>query len=124
MDGPGLEFHLPSGAWTPPRGAVAGVEERVLAQDPAGAHRTVLVRWAPGTDTSAQGVTRHPDFWEEVYLLEGTMRDLTLDETFTAGMYACRPPGMPHGPWISDDGVTMLVVTRPGQSARDASPGA
>jgi hypothetical protein len=53
------------------------------------------------------------DVWEEVYLVEGAIHDLTLDRTFTAGMYACRPPGMPHGPWISPDGVTMLVITYP-----------
>ncbi|HAQ23672.1 MAG TPA: cupin, partial [Acidimicrobiaceae bacterium] len=22
--------------------------------------------------------------------------------------YACRPPGMPHGPWTSDEGVLMI----------------
>ncbi|MFF4050358.1 cupin domain-containing protein [Streptomyces chartreusis] len=112
MSKPELEFHLPDGPWRSPAGAAPGVEERVLADDPEGGSRTALVRWAPGTDTSADGVSRH-DFWEEVYLVEGAMRDLTLEKTFVAGMYACRPPGMPHGPWSSRDGVTMLVITCP-----------
>ncbi|MEU3984361.1 cupin domain-containing protein [Streptomyces sp. NPDC026672] len=109
MSKPELEFHVPDGPWTP---TGPGVEERVLADDPEGGSRTALVRWAPGTDTAAQGVSRH-DVWEEVYLVEGSMHDLTLDRTFTAGMYASRPPGMPHGPWRTQNGVTMLVFTYP-----------
>jgi hypothetical protein len=58
------------------------------------------------------GRTRH-DYWEEVFLLEGGLTDLTLGATFPAGHYACRPPGMPHGPWITGPGVTMLVFTYP-----------
>ncbi|MER5668026.1 MULTISPECIES: cupin domain-containing protein [Streptomyces] len=112
MSGPELEFHRPDGPWRAPAGAGPGVEECVLAEDPASSRRTALVRWAPGTDTSAAGVARH-DVWEEVYLVEGALYDRTLDRTFTAGMYACRPPGMPHGPWTSPDGVTMLVITYP-----------
>ncbi|RNF94903.1 cupin domain-containing protein [Streptomyces botrytidirepellens] len=112
-DKPELEFHRPSGAWQVPEGAAPGVREQTLAADGSGAHRTALVRWEPGTDTSRSGVVRH-DFWEEVYLLEGDMRDLTLGRTFSRGDYACRPPGMPHGPWVSDHGVTMLVITYPG----------
>ncbi|MFB7496759.1 cupin domain-containing protein [Streptomyces sp. NPDC056161] len=106
------EFHIPSALWTAPPGAVPGVEERVLAEDAESGCRTALVRWAPGTDTSAQGVARHGSR-EEVYLLEGTLHDLTLGKTFTAGMYTCRPPDMPHGPWTSDEGVAMLLFTYP-----------
>lgn len=50
------------------------------------------------------------DFWEEVYIPEGSFTDLTLGEMFTAGMYACRPPGMPHGPWSTDEGVVTFEV--------------
>ncbi|MFF7649614.1 cupin domain-containing protein [Streptomyces sp. NPDC007983] len=120
---PELEFHRPSGAWQVPEGAAPGVREQTLAADGSGARRTALVRWEPGTDTSGSGVVRH-DFWEEVYLIEGGMRDLTLGRTFSQGDYACRPPGMPHGPWISDDGVTMLVITYPDtDSAADPEAG-
>ncbi|MER5405761.1 cupin domain-containing protein [Streptomyces sp. NPDC002769] len=112
MSKPELEFHRPDGLWSTPAGAAPGIREQVLAEDSATGARTALVRWEPGTDTSAQGVSRH-DFWEEVHLLEGALHDLTLGATFTAGMYACRPPGMPHGPWTSQEGVTMLVITYP-----------
>ncbi|MFC4036651.1 cupin domain-containing protein [Streptomyces polygonati] len=117
MSKPELEFHIPDGPWTVPEGAGPGTEQLVLAQDTTTGRGTALVRWAPGTDTSALGVARH-DFWEEVYLLEGSMHDLTLDRTFGRGSYACRPPGMPHGPWTAADGVTMLVITYPAQEGR------
>ncbi|MFC1415522.1 cupin domain-containing protein [Streptacidiphilus cavernicola] len=117
MGKPELEFHFPDRAWTAPPGAGAGVAERVLAEDARGERRTALVRWEPGTDTSGEGVARH-DFWEEVYLLDGAMHDLTLNQTFSAGMYACRPPGMAHGPWVSPDGVTMLVFSYPADPPR------
>ena len=85
-----------------------GVSERVLSAMPGEAGElTRLARWAPGLDTSAAGVIRH-DYYEEVYLLEGELHDLTLDRRFTAGHYACRPPGMPHGPYRTEGGCTML----------------
>ena len=112
MSKPELEFHHPAGPWTAPPGAGPGVVEQVLAEDERGEHRTTLVRWEPGTDTTAQGVARHA-VWEEVYVLEGALYDVSLDETFGKGTYACRPPDMVHGPWTAPDGVTMLVVTYP-----------
>ena len=81
-------------------GLVPGLYERITATDAETGVATRLLRFDPGTDTSAAGPQVHA-FWEEVYILEGSFTDLTLGETFTAGMYACRPPGMPHGPWRS-----------------------
>jgi hypothetical protein len=85
------------------------VSEQVLAEDPETGDGTALQRYEPGTDTSRQGAVRH-DYFEEVYILEGSLTDLRLDETFTAGMYAYRHPGMEHGPWRSAEGVLMLVI--------------
>jgi hypothetical protein len=82
-----------------------GIAERVLARD--GDLLTRLLRWEPGLDTSAGGPAVH-DYVEEVFILSGSMHDLTLDRTFAAGDYACRPPGMVHGPWISPEGCEML----------------
>ena len=81
-----------------------GIAERVLARD--GDMLTRLLRWEPGLDTSAGGPAVH-DYVEEVFILSGSMHDLTLDRTFAAGDYACRPPGMVHGPWISPEGCEM-----------------
>jgi hypothetical protein len=89
--------------WTPCAGDVPGLTERILAADPDAGVATRMLRFAPGTDTTPNGVQAH-DFWEEVYILEGSFTDLELGETFTAGMYACRPPGMKHGPWVSAGG--------------------
>jgi hypothetical protein len=48
------------------------------------------------------------EYFEEVYLLEGSLTDLTLGKTFHKGDYAARRPGMPHGPYRTDEGCTML----------------
>ncbi|WCB92272.1 hypothetical protein DSM104299_00962 [Baekduia alba] len=110
MPKPELEFHRPMGAWETPPGSVApGVSEQILASDPEGGAYTRLLRFDPGADSTLNGVQVH-DFWEEVYIVSGDITDLTLGERFTAGMYACRPPGMRHGPWRSDGGVLMLEI--------------
>jgi len=97
--------------WTPALGGeVPGLSERILAQeDPATGVATRILRFEPGTDTSAAGVQIH-SFWEEVYILEGSLHDLTLRRTFPKGTYACRPPGMPHGPWVAPEGCTTFEV--------------
>jgi hypothetical protein len=84
-----------------------GVWERKLAGDRGTGEYTGLIRYEPGVDTSPVGVRTH-DYWEEVYILEGDLIDQTLGKVFAAGMYACRPPQMPHGPWRTDSGVLML----------------
>ena len=95
--------------WTPVPGGVEGLTERILAHDDRGDVASRMLRFAAGTDTSPMGVLRHT-FWEEVYILEGALHDLTLDQTFAAGQYACRPPGMPHGPWRAPEGCLTLEV--------------
>jgi hypothetical protein len=104
-----FEFFDPAGTpWEP--GPQAGTMQRVLSADPEDTDiLTRLVRWAPGLDTTAAGVIRH-GYVEEVYLLEGRLTDLTAGRTFTAGEYACRRPGMPHGPYRTATGCTMLEI--------------
>jgi hypothetical protein len=82
---------------------------QVLAADAECGAYTGLLRFDPGVDTSPLGIRVH-DYWEEVYILDGDLTDLRLGATFTAGMYACRPPGMAHGPWRTVHGVTMLEL--------------
>ncbi|WP_206491520.1 cupin domain-containing protein [Rhodococcus sp. KRD162] len=93
--------------WTVCPGDNPLITERILSKDPEGGVATRILRYQPGADSSAMGVQIH-DFWEEVYILEGSFLDLTLNKTFTAGEYACRPPGMPHGPWRTDEGVVTF----------------
>lgn len=109
MAKPELEFHTPDGPWTPAGGEAPGIFERILAHDPETGDYTRLMRFEPGADSSPNGTLTH-DFWEEVYIVEGDLTDLRLGETFTAGMYACRPPGMEHGPWRSERGVLMVEL--------------
>jgi hypothetical protein len=107
MAKPELEFFDTEGlAWRAVVGE-AGVSQRVLAEDAATGLLTRLVRWDPGLNTSAAGPVAH-DYFEEVLVLSGSLHDLRLNQTFRAGYYACRPPGMLHGPWESVEGCVML----------------
>jgi hypothetical protein len=110
MSKPEYEFFPVSDVeFTPCAGDVPELTERILAADPEAGVATRMLRFEPGTDTTPNGVQKH-DFWEEVYVVSGSLTDLRLGTTFTAGMYACRPPGMPHGPWRSDDGCLTFEV--------------
>jgi len=106
-------FPVDEVAWTPAMGGqVPGLFERVLATDPNSGVATRILRFDPGTNTSAAGPQVHP-FWEEVYILEGSLHDLRLNQTFPKGTYACRPPGMRHGPWLAADGCLTFEVRYP-----------
>jgi hypothetical protein len=105
---PELEFHVPDGAWRVPGGSRSqGLHEKLLSADEDGTAYTRLLRFDPGAESSPDGPQVH-DFWEEVFIVDGDITDLRLGERFTAGMYACRPPGMEHGPWRSDNGALMV----------------
>jgi len=102
-------FDVSAVDWTAVEPGVPGLTERVLVADPASGVATRMLRFDPNTDTSPLGPQRHP-FWEEVYILSGDLHDLTLDQVFRSGMYACRPPGMPHGPWRTAEGCITFEV--------------
>jgi len=110
MSKPELEFHdTAQVSWRAIDGSGGQLEEKILSEDPASGTASRILRFAPGADTTPFGTQVH-DFWEEVYILTGEIVDLELDESFTAGMYACRPPGMRHGPWRSPSGCTTFEV--------------
>jgi anti-sigma factor ChrR (cupin superfamily) len=88
--------------FTPTEPFLEGLDERIVVSAGKPGIVTRMLRFAPGLDTSPNGTLTH-DFWEEVYILQGEMTDLRLSETFSAGDYACRPPGMEHGPWRAGD---------------------
>ena len=119
MAKPEIEFARPEGVpWEPVAGSAAGgaggagVSQKILSRDADTGDVTRLLRLAPGVETSE---TIAHDFWEEVWILEGSVEDTRLGRTFTAGMYACRPPGMVHGPWRSDTGA-LIIVWRSGRA--------
>jgi hypothetical protein len=107
---PTLEFHAPESAWVPT--GIEGQAEQILAADPDAGVHTRLLSFAPGTDTAAAGTIAH-DFWEEIYILSGEITDTRLGLSFAAGHYACRPPGMEHGPWRSENGALLFEVRYP-----------
>jgi hypothetical protein len=110
MPKPELEFFAPDDIpWRRVAGPVEGLYEKVLADDPGTGVYTRLLRFDRGCDTSPNGPLRHT-FWEEVFILQGALTDLRLNQTFTPGMYACRPPGMEHGPWRAPDGCLTFEV--------------
>jgi hypothetical protein len=102
--------HLP---WVPVAGSAAGgaggagIVEKVLSRDPATGDLTRLLRFDAGVATSD---TIAHDFWEEVWIVEGGLTDLGTQQTYTAGMYACRPPGMRHGPYASPSGALLFEI--------------
>lgn len=97
MPKPELEFFdVGSIPWRQVEGMPPGIEERILSRDPQTGDYTRLLRFAPGVETKE---TLAHDFWEEVWIVQGGLIDLGKNQTFTEGMYACRPPGMKHGPY-------------------------
>jgi hypothetical protein len=85
-----------------------GVVQKILSFDRDTGDCTRLLKFAPGVETHE--IITH-DFWEEVIILEGALYDKRLQQTFTKGMYACRQPGMLHGPYATPQGC-MTFETR------------
>ncbi len=112
------EFHaldLDSG-WEVPPGYPAGMQQKILSGELDEAaktgSRTRLLRFEPGVYTTVPFVH---EYWEEVFLVSG---DLFVGsdekgrggERFEAHTYACRPPGVYHGPFRSDAGCLLLEI--------------
>lgn len=92
--------------WTPVEGN-EGVYEKVLNVDPDKGSVTRLLKFEPGTRTSE--VLTH-DFYEEIWLLEGTLIDTTQNLTLEKGYYGYRHPDMEHGPYYSPDGMITFEI--------------
>lgn len=109
MAKPELEFfdHDISIGWRQVEGAPEGIIEKILSDDPETGDYTRLLKFPPGLVT--KDVLVH-DFWEEVYILSGSLKDLNKKETYIPGMYACRPPGMEHGPYEIPEGCMTIEL--------------
>lgn len=123
MPKPEHEFFDPARLpWRPVAGSVTGgaggtgVSEKILAEDAVTGDVTRLLRFEAGVETR-ETITH--DFWEEVWIVEGTLIDLGKDQTFRAGMYACRPPGMVHGPYRVPAGGCVTFEIRYGKRKGD-----
>lgn len=80
-----------------------GLSSRTLSADSVTGDKTVLLTHSPGSSWGAP-VCEHA-YWEEVYIIEGRIFDVTLQCWFAAGDYCCRPPKMRHGPFKADEKV-------------------
>ncbi|MBF7083398.1 cupin domain-containing protein [Desulfallas sp. Bu1-1] len=109
MAKPELEFfdHDLNIGWRQVEGAQEGIIEKILSEDPETGDYTRLLKFPPGMTTTE--VLVH-DFWEEVYILKGSLYDINKKETYIEGMYACRPPGMKHGPYEIPNGCMTLEI--------------
>jgi hypothetical protein len=115
-----LEFHAVdmAGGWESPPGYPPGVDvqQKILTgrldEENRRGTQTRLLRFGPGVRTTKP--FSH-EYWEEVYLVSGDL-SVGVDakgeggERFTANTYACRPPGVLHGPFRSDGGCLLLEV--------------
>lgn len=102
--------------WEPIEGYPPGMVQKILASDfdeiAKRGSRTRLLRIHPGAYSTRPFVH---DYWEEVFVVEG---DLIVGsdsqgkggEPFAAHTYACRPPGVFHGPFTSKHGCTLFEV--------------
>jgi len=102
--------------WSPVPGTVGVVEEIVLADsmDPGSrtGSRTRLARWSAGA--RLEHAVIH-DFCEEVFVVEG---DFVVGcdaagaggESFGPYTFACRPPGVWHGPFASRTGCVLFEI--------------
>ena len=110
MGKPEFEFTpVSSVGFTPCDPPIEGLSEAILARDDSTDAVTRVLKFEPGTDTSPNGSLSHK-FWEEVFIFEGSFTDQRLGQTFRAGDWATRPPGMEHGPWVSEEGAKMFEV--------------
>uniref|UniRef100_A0A7S2X6J2 ChrR-like cupin domain-containing protein n=1 Tax=Lotharella oceanica TaxID=641309 RepID=A0A7S2X6J2_9EUKA len=88
---------------------VDGISTLVLSEDKKSGDQTVLMKLHAGYETHTKSCH---EYWEEVYILEGSLYDKAKKIYIRPGMYACRPPGMIHGPYIASESCTMIVVSR------------
>jgi hypothetical protein len=115
---PHLEFvgvDLKAG-WETPPGYPPGFTQKILASDideqAKRGSRTRLLKIAPGAYSTEPFVHDH---WEEVFLVQGDLivgsdaqgRGGQSSQAFT---YACRPPGVHHGPFSSRDGCLLYEI--------------
>ena len=115
---PHIEFELVSNedGWETPSGYPNGIKQKILAsdidEDTKTGSRSRLLKFDPGVFTKEPFVHDH---WEEVFLVSGDLivgNDENGDggDSFNQATYACRPPGVYHGPFKSNQGCTLFEL--------------
>lgn len=110
-----VKLDMTSG-WEVPPGYPPGFTQKVLASDldevAKRGSRTRILKIEPGAFSTEPFVHDH---WEEVYVFQG---DLIVGndahgkggEQCSGFTYACRPPGVHHGPFSSKGGCLLLEI--------------
>ncbi len=105
-----------STGWETPPGYPPGIQQKILSgsldEQAKTGNRSRLLRFAPGVFTTDPFVH---EYWEEVFLVSG---DLIVgnDAKGEGGQghapftYACRPPGVYHGPFKSIGGCLLFEI--------------
>jgi hypothetical protein len=118
MGKPHLEFRPLdlSVGWDVPLGYPQEIKQKILSSDldevARAGSRTRLLRFERGAFTTAPFIHDH---WEEVYLLEGILlvgsdANGRGGTSFSSPTYACRPPGIFHGPFSAPNGCLLFEI--------------
>jgi hypothetical protein len=84
------------GEWRLVEGGYNGTKEKILSYDPETGNYTRLLKFPP--KTIVPDVLSH-DFCEEVYIIDGYLKDTSKEITMAKGYYGSRLVGMKHGPY-------------------------
>ena len=102
--------------WVPVPGYPTGIQHKILTgfldEENKVGFRTRLIRFDAGVYTTKPFVH---DYWEELMIIEG---DLIVGndengeggESFGVNTYACRPPGVYHGPFKTETGCVLIEM--------------
>ncbi len=102
--------------WQVPPGYPEGIKQKILASDideeKKTGSRSRLLRFDPGAFSTVPFVHDH---WEEVFVVSGTLTvgsdsNGNGGEPFHAPTFACRPPGVHHGPFKSEGGCLLFEL--------------
>lgn len=85
----------------------AGIEMKVLVEDPATGLLTALFRWQPGAELSLH---EHVEI-EQTFVLEGSLAD--EEGEVTAGNYVWRPKGNRHTARSPNGALVLSMFLRP-----------
>jgi len=69
---------------------------------------TRIVRMLPGFESKVED---EHDYWEEVFYLEGELVEEKKRITLKRHSYECIPPHTKHGPFKTEVGCELLVIT-------------
>ena len=85
----------------------AGIEIKILMEDPSSGLLTALFRWQPGAKLPFH---EHVEI-EQTLVLEGSFEDAA--GVVTAGNYVWRPAGSRHEAWSRDGALIFSVFLKP-----------